>query len=55
MEKFVPYDKLSKKEQKKINDKNRGSWNEVDPATKVVDTDKKRYKRKPKHPKNFDE
>ncbi|MGN0615084.1 hypothetical protein [Ruminococcus flavefaciens] len=49
MDKFVPYDKMSKKEQKKIDSAKRGSWNGVDPATKVVESDKKRYKRKPKH------
>lgn len=53
MDKFVPYDKMSKKEQKKIDSAKRGSWNGVDPATKVVESDKKRYKRKPKH-KNDD-
>jgi hypothetical protein len=55
MDKFVSYDKMSKKEKKKIDSSKRGSWNGVDPATKVVETDKKRYKRKPKHPENFDE
>ena len=55
MEKFVSYDKMSKKEKKKIDSAKRGSWNGVDPATKVADIDKKRYRRKPKHPENFDE
>ncbi|MBR5682192.1 MAG: hypothetical protein IKW96_02750 [Ruminococcus sp.] len=55
MDKFVSYDKMSKKEKKKIDSTKRGSWNGVDPATKVVDTDKRRYRRKPKHPESFDE
>ena len=55
MDKFVSYDKMSKKEKKKIDSAKRGSWNGVDPATKVVETGKKRYKRKPKHPENFEE
>ena len=56
MEKFVPYEKLSKKEQKKIDAGKRRDWNGIDPATKVVDKDKKAYKRKPKHPgKDYDE
>jgi len=55
MDKFVSYDKMNKKDKKKIDSAKRGSWNGVDPATKVVDTDKKRYKRKPKHPKDFAE
>lgn len=54
MDKFVPYDKMSKKEQKKINDEKRRDWNGIDPATKVAETDKKRYKRKPKHKKDED-
>ena len=52
---YEPAESLSKKEKKKIDSSKRGSWNGVDPATKVVETDKKRYKRKPKHPENFDE
>lgn len=55
MEKFVSYDKMSKKEKKKLNSVKRGSWNGVDPATKVVETDKKRYKRRPKHPEKFED
>jgi len=56
MEKFVPYEKLSKKEQKEIDAEKRRDWNGIDPATKVVDKDKKAYKRKPKHPnKDYDE
>lgn len=56
MEKFVPYEKLSKKEQKKIDAEKRRDWNGIDPATKVVDKDKKAYKRKLKHPnKDYDE
>ena len=50
MEKFIPYDKLSKKEKKKIDQQKRSSWNGVDPATKIEENEKKRYRRKPKHP-----
>lgn len=53
MDKFVPYDKMSKKEQKKIDSAKRVSWSGIDPATKVVPDSKKVYKRKPKH-KNDD-
>ena len=49
MDKFVPYDKMSKKEQKKINDEKRRDWNGMNPVTKVVPESKKVYKRKPKH------
>ena len=34
MEKFVPYEKLSKKEKKKLNDARRGSWQGVNPVTR---------------------
>ena len=36
MEKFIPYEKLSKKEQKKINAARRGSWGEVNPVTRTT-------------------
>ena len=49
MNRFVPTEKLSKKEQKRLNSVGRGSWNGVSPVTRVADTDKRRYKRKPKH------
>ena len=50
MKRFISTDKLSKKEQKKLNAVGRGSWNGVNPVTRVADTDKRRYKRKAKHP-----
>lgn len=53
MEKFVPFEKLSKKEQKKINAAKRGSWNGVHPATRVADTDAGKYRRKPKYPEQY--
>lgn len=34
MEKFIPYEKLSKKEQKKRNAARRGSWGAVNPVTR---------------------
>lgn len=50
MERFIPYEKLSKKEQKKLNSEKRGSWNGLSPVTRVVPDSKKVYKRKEKHP-----
>ena len=32
MEKFIPYEKLSKKEQKKVNAAGRGSWGSLSPV-----------------------
>ncbi len=34
MEKFVPFDKLSKKKQRQINAKRRNSWGNINPVTK---------------------
>ena len=34
MEKFVPYEKLSKKEQQKINKARRGTWGDLNPVTR---------------------
>ena len=45
MEKWIPVEKRSKKEQKAYYAKQRGSWNGVNPVTKVVPS-KKVYNRK---------
>ena len=55
MEKFVPFDKMSKKGQKKLNDSKRRDWNGLDPVTRVAPDAKKAYKRKPKHPNRIEE
>lgn len=34
MEKFIPFEKMSKKKQKEINQKKRTSWNGLNPVTK---------------------
>ena len=34
MEKFIPYEKLSKKEQRKINAARRSTWGEISPVTR---------------------
>lgn len=44
-EKFVPLEKRSKKEQRAYHAKQRGSWNGVNPVTRVV-PNKKVYNRK---------
>lgn len=43
MEKFIPYEKLSKKKQRELNAKKRGSWHGIDPVTRV-----------PKNPRAYD-
>lgn len=45
MEKFVPYEKLSKKKKKELNDAARGSWGEINPVTRKTEN-KKAYNRK---------
>lgn len=45
MEKFVPYAKLSKKKQREIDREKRGSWNGVNPVTRV-EKNQKIYDRK---------
>ena len=51
MKKFVPYDKMSKKEKKKVNAQKRNDWNGCNPTTKIVPS-AKAYSRKTKHKKS---
>ena len=48
MKKFTPYDKLSKKMQKEIDNQKRNTWGAINPVTQVI-SDKKKYSRKQKH------
>ena len=43
MEKFIPYEKLSKKKQRELDLRRRGSWGGLNPVT-----------RRPKNPKAYD-
>lgn len=45
MEKFIPYEKLSKKEKRKIDAMRRSSWGDVNPVSRKVES-KKTYNRK---------
>ena len=45
MKKFIPYEKLSKKEQRKINNAKRNDWGELNPVSRVVKSKKTTYKR----------
>ena len=40
MEKMIPYEKLSKKEQKKRNAVKRGSWGDIKPVTRKSENPK---------------
>lgn len=42
--KFVPYDKMSKKEKRKIDAQARNDWGDIDPFTKVI-PDKRKEKK----------
>lgn len=53
MNKFIPFEKLSKKEKKKLNQKKRAEGFGVDMRMKVI-PDKTKYQRHPKH-KNKEE
>ncbi len=45
MEKFIPYEKLSKRKKRELDSKKRGSWHGVSPVTKRAES-KKTYNRK---------
>lgn len=53
-EKFTPYDKLSKKEQKQLDSAKRRNWGGLNPVTRTV-PDKKKYSRKDKHKTEYEE
>lgn len=44
MQKMIPYEKLSKKEQRRLNAAKRGSWGEIKPVTRMAENPKA-YKR----------
>ncbi|MDO5558330.1 MAG: hypothetical protein Q4F95_01895 [Oscillospiraceae bacterium] len=53
MDKFIPYEKLSKKNKRKIDISKRNDWSGINPVTRVADTDAKKYVRKPKYPDRY--
>ena len=53
MNKFVPFEKLSKKEQRKLNAQKRRMWT-VNPVTRVNDDNKRGYKRRTKYPETYE-
>ena len=53
-DKFVPQDKMSKKAQKELNDKKRGTWGNTNPVTRVQ-PNKKAYDRKRDKKADLDE
>lgn len=47
-EKFVPYEKLSKKKKKEIDKRKRGDWGSVNPAKRVIPDNHKKIKEREK-------
>ncbi len=45
MEKFVPYEKMSKRERRALDRQRRGSWGAISPVSRRIES-KKRYNRK---------
>lgn len=54
MNKFVPYEKLSKKAKHKLDIVKRNDWSGINPITRVADNDKTKYKRKSRHPEIYE-
>jgi len=46
MEKFIPYEKLSKKEKRKLDAKKRGSWGGLNPVTRMPENPRAYNRRK---------
>ena len=52
-QKFIPFDKLSKKKQKEINNSKRNTWGDFDPTTRVTQLGYNRNKEKRKSEKQI--
>ena len=46
MEKFIPYEKLSKKEKRRLDSAKRGTWGEVNPVTRKSENPRAYNRRK---------
>ena len=55
MEKFTPFEKLSKKKQRELNAQKRGDWGAVNPVTRVPPTPKAYDRNKEKAARQKDE
>ncbi len=51
MEKFVPYEKMSKRTRRELDRQRRGSWGAISPVSRKVES-KKVYNRKKMQPRN---
>lgn len=50
MEKYVPYEKLSKKAKKAVNDAKRGTWGSLNPVTRKPENSKAYNRKKARRP-----
>lgn len=57
MEKYIPYEKLSKKEKRRLDSQRRGSWGPINPVTRKPESSKaynrskaRNWKREPHEP-----
>lgn len=55
MEKFIAYEKLSKKQQKAINSAKRGNWGIIKPITKIKNSAKIYNRKKVQKFRNYSE
>ena len=55
MEKFIPYEKLSKKKRRELDRQRRNDWGELKPVTRKIESGKiyKRKKAKPEEDPDF--
>lgn len=54
MEKFIPYEKLSKKQKRELNAKKRRGWNGLNPVTRKPQNPKAYNRKKAQHQNDFD-
>ena len=53
MKKFIPYEKLSKKEKRRVDEIKRRSWLGINPVTRIADTTEKIIKESQSIQKNM--
>ena len=54
MEKFIPYEKLSKKKRRELDRKNRNDWGELKPVTRKIESGKIYKRKKAKQEEDLD-
>lgn len=52
MERFISYEKLSKKQQRELDEKRRVNWGALNPISRTADDGKKYNRKKARHWKN---